>query len=31
MEDLERPERAGWDALRAGTGSDFYGTPMTSV
>ena len=30
MEDLERLERAGWDALCAGTGSDFYGTLMTA-
>ena len=29
MDDLERLERAGWDALCAGTGSDYYGRLMT--
>ena len=29
MDELERLERAGWDALCAGTGSDFYGRLMT--
>lgn len=29
MDDLVAIERAGWDALCAGTGSNFYGTLMT--
>lgn len=29
MHDLETLERAGWDALGAGTGGQFYGSLMT--